>query len=302
MRIAILSRGPKLYSTRRLVEAARERGHSARIINHLRCYMNITADQPVIHYQGKELTKYHAVIPRIGASVTAYGTAVVRQFEMMGTHTLNHNTAIICSRDKFRVMQLLTKKGIALPTTGFAHSAGDVKDLINTVGGAPFVIKLPEGALGAGVALAETQNAAESVLMAFMGINADILIQEFIQESRGKDVRCFVIGDDVVAAMERRSANNDFRSNIHRGGTGKKVRITKELKNTALAAARAVGLSVCGVDVLRSDRGPMVLEVNSSPGLQGIETVTGIDIAGHIIEHLEQHVSNKNSGKQKDDE
>ncbi|NND65780.1 MAG: 30S ribosomal protein S6--L-glutamate ligase [Gammaproteobacteria bacterium] len=295
MRIAVLSNSSRLYSTKRLVVAGRERGHRMRVISYSRCYMNVTAEQPQVHYKGAILKPFDAVIPRISASLSDYGVAVVRQFQMLNSYCVNKPDAISCAHDKFRVLQLLAKKGIALPTTGFARSAFDVDDLIQTVGGAPFIIKLPQGSHGAGVALAETHKAAESVLTAFVGINANILIQEFIEESRGKDVRCFVIGDEVVAAMERSSTDDDFRSNLHRGGTARKVRLTKALRETALSAARLVGLNVCGVDVLMSNRGPMVLEVNASPGLEGIERVTGVNVADKMIEFIEvTHAENKN--------
>jgi ribosomal protein S6--L-glutamate ligase len=291
MKIAILSRNPKLYSTRRLVEAATERGHEARVVDVLRCYMNITSHRPSIHYKGEELTGFDAVIPRIGASVTFYGTAVLRQFEMMGTYPLNESVAISRSRDKLRSMQLLSRKGIGLPITGFADTPDDIQDLIKMVGGAPLVIKLLEGTQGVGVVLAETQKAAESVIEAFMGLKANILVQEYVKEAGGADIRCFVIGDKVVAAMKRQAKEGEFRSNLHRGGSASLIRITPEERSTAVRAARTMGLNVAGVDVLRSNHGPVVMEVNSSPGLEGIESATGKDVAGQAIQFIEKHAA-----------
>ncbi len=289
MNIAILSRGPKLYSTRRLAEAAKERGHHVRIINHLRCYMNINPVHPDVHYDGAALAEFEAVIPRIGASVTFYGTAVVRQFEMMGVYCLNESVAISRSRDKLRSMQLLSRRGIGLPVTGFAHSPDDTQDLIKLVGGAPIVIKLLEGTQGKGVVLAETDKAAESVIEAFRGLDAHILLQEFIKEAGGSDIRCFVIGERVVASMKRQALEGEFRSNIHRGGSATVVRITPEERSTAVRAAKIMGLNVAGVDILRSNHGPVVMEVNSSPGLEGIEKATDKDIAGMIIQFIEKN-------------
>jgi len=291
MKIAILSRNPKLYSTRRLVAAARERGHEARVIDVLRCYMNITSHRPSIHYKGEDLGDFDAVIPRIGASVTFYGTAVLRQFEMIGVYPLNESVAIVRARDKLRSLQLLSRKGIGLPVTGFAHAPDDVQDLIKMVGGAPLVIKLLEGTQGIGVVLAETEQAAESVVEAFMGLRANILVQEYIQEAGGSDIRCFVIGDKVVAAMKRQAKPGEFRSNLHRGGTASLVRITPEERSTAVRAAKIIGLNVAGVDILRSKHGPLVMEVNSSPGLEGIETATGKDIAGQMIALIERNAA-----------
>lgn len=295
MHLAILSRNAKLYSTRRLIEAAEERGHSARVVDTLRCYMNVTTSKPSIHYRGEELEPFDAVIPRIGASVTFYGTAVLRQFEMMGVYTLNESVAITRSRDKLRSLQLLSRKGIGLPITGFAHSPDDIPDLIRMVGGAPLVIKLLEGTQGIGVVLAETEKAAESVIQAFMGLKANIMVQEYIQEAGGADIRCFVIGDRVVAAMKRQAEPGEFRSNLHRGGSAELIKITPQERATATKAAKAMGLNVCGVDLLRSNHGPVVMEVNSSPGLEGIEAATGLDIAGQIIEYITRHAApNKN--------
>ena len=289
MRIAILSRNATLYSTRRLVEAARLRGHETKVIDVLRCYMNITSHAPTIHYKGDDLTDFDAVIPRIGASVTFYGTAVLRQFEMMGVVPLNESVAIARSRDKLRSLQLLSRRGIGLPVTGFAHSPDDVQDLIKMLGGAPLVIKLLEGTQGIGVVLTETDQAAESVIEAFMGLKANILAQEYIREAGGADIRCFVIGDKVVAAMKRQAKPGEFRSNLHRGGSASLVRITPEERSTAVRAASILGLNVAGVDILRSNHGPVVMEVNSSPGLEGIETATGKDIAGLMIQFIERN-------------
>ena len=291
MKIAILSRNPKLYSTRRLVEAAQERGHQAKVIDVLRCYMDITSHRPGIHYKGENLTGFDAVIPRIGASVTFYGTAVLRQFEMMGTYPLNESVAITRARDKLRSLQLLSRKGIGLPVTGFAHAPDDVQDLIKMVGGAPLVIKLLEGTQGIGVVLAETPKAAESVIEAFMGLHANILVQEYIKEAGGADIRCFVIGDKVVAAMKRQAKEGEFRSNLHRGGSAALIRITPEERSTAVRAAKTMGLNVAGVDILRSNHGPVVMEVNSSPGLEGIETATGRDIAGSMIDFIQKNAA-----------
>ncbi len=290
MKIAILSRNRELYSTRRLVEAAMERGHDVRVIDVLRCYMNITSSRPSIHYRGKVLEGFDAVIPRIGASVTFYGTAVLRQFEMMGVFPLNESVAITRSRDKLRSAQLLARKGVGMPVTGFAHNPDDIQDLLTEVGGAPLVIKLLEGTQGIGVVLAETQKAAESVIEAFMGLKANIMVQEFIKEAGGSDIRCFVVGGKVVAAMMRQAPEGEFRSNLHRGGHANLVRLTPAERSTAVRAARIMGLEVCGVDLLRSNHGPLVMEVNSSPGLKGIEEASGKDVAGIIIGYLEKRV------------
>ncbi|MCB1173871.1 MAG: 30S ribosomal protein S6--L-glutamate ligase [Leptospiraceae bacterium] len=291
MKIALLSRNKKLYSTRRLVQAAEERGHSIHVIDVLRCYMNITAHKPTIHYKGAVLHDFDAVIPRIGASITFYGTAVLRQFEMMNVYPLNESVAVTRSRDKLRSAQLLARKGIGMPVTGFAHNPDDIQDLLKEVGGAPVVIKLLEGTQGIGVVLAETGKAAESVIQAFMGLKANIMVQEFIQEAGGADLRCFVVGDKVVAAMKRQGPEGEFRSNLHRGGTASLVRLTPEERSTAVRAAKIMGLGVCGVDMLRSNHGPVVMEVNSSPGLEGIESASKKDVAGIIIEHLEKKVT-----------
>ena len=294
MRFAILSRKPGLYSTRRLKEAGEKRGHEVTIIDYLRCYMNISSLKPVVMYRGQPLEGIEAVIPRIGAQHTFYGTAVVRQFEMMGVFSANESQAITRSRDKLRCLQLLARNGIGLPVTGFAHSTKDVQGLITSVGGAPLVVKLLEGTQGIGVVLAETQKAAESVIEAFRGLQANILVQEYIQESGGSDVRCFVVGGRVIAAMERRARPGEFRSNLHRGGTATKARLSPEERSTAVRAAKAMGLNVAGVDILRSNHGPVVMEVNSSPGLEGIERATQIDVAGKIIDFLEKHAADGN--------
>lgn len=294
MKIAILSRKASLYSTRRLKEAGEERGHEMQVVDYARCYMNITSHRPAVIYQGEPLPKYSAVIPRIGASYTFYGTAVVRQFEMMGVYSVNESQAISRSRDKLRSLQLLARDGIGLPVTGFAHSTKDIDGLIKTVGGAPLVIKLLEGTQGIGVVLAETKKAAESVIEAFRGLNADILVQEFIKEAGGSDIRCFVVGNRVVAAMIRKAAPGEFRSNLHRGGSAEQIKITPEERSTAVRAAKSMGLNVAGVDILRSNHGPVVMEVNSSPGLEGIEKATGIDVASKIVDLIEKNV---NTGK-----
>lgn len=289
MRIGILSTNPRLYSTRRLVEAGKERGHTMRIIDHRRCYMNITSHSPGVHYKGEAITDIDAIIPRIGASVSFYGTAVVRQFEMMGVYSVNESVAITRSRDKLRASQLLARKGIGLPVTGFANSPDDTDDLLDFVGGAPVVIKLLEGTQGVGVVLAETKKAAESVIEAFRGLKANFMVQEFIKEAGGADIRCLVIGDKVVASMKRQGKEGEFRSNLHRGGSASLIRITPEERSTAVRSAKVMGLNVAGVDLLRSNHGPVVLEVNSSPGLEGIENATGKNVAGTIIEFIEKN-------------
>ncbi len=291
MKIAILSRNSKLYSTRRLVEAALERGHEPRVIDHLRCFMDMGTDNPSIHYKDEEFRPgdFDAVIPRIGASVTFYGTAVVRQFEMMGTYCINESVAITRSRDKLRSTQLLSRKGVGIPVTAFANSPDDVNGLIREVGGAPLVIKLLEGTQGIGVVLAETKKAAESVIQAFMGVKSNILIQEFIKEAGGSDIRCFVVGGKVIAAMQRTAPPGEFRSNLHRGGSAQLVKLTPAERSAALKASKVMGLNVCGVDLLRSERGPLIMEVNSSPGLGGIEESTKKDVAGMIIDFIEKN-------------
>jgi len=289
MKIGILSRNPKLYSSKRLVEAGEKRGHSMHVIDTLRCYMDITASKPVVRYQGSKLEGFDAIIPRIGASITNYGTAVIRQFEMMGVFCLTESVALGRSRDKLRALQLLSRKDIGMPATGFAHHVDNTKDLIKLVGGAPLVVKLLEGTQGRGVVLAETGKAAESVIDAFRELEADFLVQEFIKEAGGRDVRCFVIGNKVIAAMERTAQVGEFRSNLHCGGSAQITKLTALERKTAVKAAQTLGLRVSGVDLLRAQRGPLVMEVNSSPGLEGIETATGQDIAGAIIEYIESH-------------
>lgn len=295
MRIAILSRNKRLYSTKRLVEACKERGHTVDVIDVLHCYMDITSSRPAVRVKGKELPKYDAVIPRIGASVTFYGTSVVRQFEMMGTFSVNESVAIGRSRDKLRSMQLLSRKGVGLPRTGFARQPDEIKDLIKNVGGAPVVIKLLEGTQGIGVVLGETEKAAESIIEAFMGLDANILVQEFIKEAGGADIRCLVVGGKVVAAMKRQAQEGEFRSNLHRGGSAQLVKLTKAERETAVKAAKTMGLNMCGVDILQSANGPVVMEVNSSPGLEGIETATNLDVAGMVIEFIEKNARPNNT-------
>ena len=289
MKIGILSTNKNLYSTRRLAEAGVERGHEMPVINHKRCYMNITSHNPSIHFKGEAITSVDAIIPRIGASVSFFGTSVVRQFEMMGVYSVNESVAITRSRDKLRAVQLLSRRGIGLPVTGFANSPDDTEDLLKFVGGAPVVIKLLEGTQGVGVVLAETKKAAESVIEAFSGLKANFMVQEFIKEAGGADIRCFVIGDKVVASMKRQGKEGEFRSNLHRGGSASLIKITPEERSTAVRSAKVMGLNVAGVDLLRSNHGPVVMEVNSSPGLEGIETATGKDVAAMVIEFIEKH-------------
>jgi ribosomal protein S6--L-glutamate ligase len=288
MNIGILSISPSLYSTRRLLEAARERQHTANCVNYLRCYMDITSSKPRVLYSGKALT-FDAIVPRIGASYTFYGAAVVRQFEMMRVFAANGSQAISRARDKLRSFQILAREGIELPVTTFAHSIKDVDDLIE-IAGVPVVIKLLEGTQGMGVVLAETKSAARSVVMAFRQLDANILVQEFIEEAHGADIRAFVVGRRVVAAMERQAPEGECRSNLHRGGTAREIKITPEERAMAVRAARSLGLYVAGVDMIRSERGSLILEVNASPGLEGIETSTGKDVAGAIIDFLEKNV------------
>jgi ribosomal protein S6--L-glutamate ligase len=288
LKLAILSRNASLYSTTALREAAEKRGHEVKIVDYLRCYLNITSRRPTVQFQGRELEGFDAVIPRIGASHTFYGTAVVRQFELMGTFAANESQAITRSRDKLRSLQLLSRSGIGLPVTAFAHSTKDIDGLLETVGGAPVIVKLLEGTQGVGVVLAETKKAAESVIAAFRQLDANILVQEYIKEAGGSDIRCLVVGNRVVAAIERKGAPGDFRSNLHRGGSADKVKLSPEERSIAVRAARTLGLNISGVDILRSNHGPVVMEVNSSPGLEGVQTTTGVDVAGKIIEFLEK--------------
>ena len=291
----MLARNPRLYSHRRLVEAAEERGHEMRILNTLRCTMNITSHRPSILYNGETLTGFDAVIPRIGASITHYGLAVLRQFEMMGVWPLNESVAVGRSRDKLRSMQIFAKHGLGLPVTAFAHDPKQTDEVLKIVGGAPAVIKLLEGTQGIGVVLGETANSAKSVVEAFRGLNVNILVQEFIKEAGSSDIRIFVVGGKVVAAMMRTGAEGDFRSNLHRGGSAKMVKITPAERSTAIRAAKVMGLNVAGVDILRANHGPVIMEVNSSPGLEGIEAATGKDVAGQIIEFIEAKAKTGNT-------
>ena len=289
LKIAILSRSASLYSTDRLKRAAVERGHSVAVVDYLRCYMDITARRPKILFRGEEV-RPDAVIPRIGATYTFYGSAVVRQFEMADVFTLNSSDAISRSRDKLRSTQLLSRAGVGLPTTSFAHDSQDIKGILEVVGGPPVVVKLLEGTQGVGVVLAETRKAAESVISAFRQLDANFLVQEFIAEAGGADIRAFVVGDEIVAAMRRQGPPGEFRSNLHRGGRAEAIELTPNQEATALRAARAMGLNVAGVDLIQSSEGPMVLEVNSSPGLEGIEAASSIDVAGAIIDHIEDNL------------
>lgn len=300
MKIAMLARNANLYTHKRLKEAAEERGHQLDIIDTLRCYMNIATRRPEIYYNGEKLTGYDAVIPRIGASVTFYGTAVLRQFEMMGVYPLNESVAIGRSRDKLRSMQLLARDGVGLPVTTFAHDPKQTDEVLSLAGGAPIVIKLLEGTQGIGVVLADTDRSAKSVVEAFRGAGVNILLQEFIKEAGGTDIRAIVVGGKVVAAMKRTGAEGDFRSNLHRGGSAKVVKLTPEERATAVRAAKSMGLNACGVDMLRANHGAVVMEVNSSPGLEGVEKATGLDIAGKMIEFLEKNAkagATKTKGK-----
>lgn len=286
MKLAILSRNSKLYSTRRLVEAARDQGHSVRVLDPLRCYMRIASDGFSMRYKGKPISGYQAVIPRIGASITRYGSAVLRQFELMDTFTPNSSDAILRARDKLRCHQLLAAENIGLPTTVFGDNPDDTHDLLSMLGAPPHVIKLNEGTQGAGVMLTEKLSASRGVIEALRGLYANFLVQEFIEEARGADLRCFVVGGRVVATMKRQAPRGDFRSNLHRGGTAKGVRASVEEEDVAIRAARVLGLGVAGVDLIRSRRGPLVLEVNASPGLEGIEDATGVDVAGEVVAHV----------------
>jgi ribosomal protein S6--L-glutamate ligase len=286
MKLAILSRNSKLYSTRRLVEAARARGHSVRVLDPLRCYMRIASNGFSMHYKGKPIAGYDAVIPRIGASITRYGTAVLRQLEMMGSYTPNPSDAILRARDKLRAHQLLAAQGIGMPITVFGDNPDDTVDLLSMLGPPPHVIKLNEGTQGAGVMLTEKPSASRSVIEALRGLYANFVVQEFIAEAQGADLRCFVVGDRVVASMRRQAPEGDFRSNLHRGGTAEPVEASQAEKDVAVRAARGLGLNVAGVDLIRAQRGPLVLEVNSTPGLEGIEQVCTEDVAGAIIDHI----------------
>ncbi|MEX2366921.1 MAG: 30S ribosomal protein S6--L-glutamate ligase [Pseudohongiellaceae bacterium] len=304
MKIGILSRNRKLYSTRRLVEEANARDHEVRVIDVLKCYMNITANDPIVFYQVSaeivEPLQFDAVIPRIGASITNYGCAVLRQFEVGHVYSINESIAITRSRDKLRAHQLLARKGIGQPVTSYAHSARATDKLIESVGGAPLILKLTESTHGNGVLLAETKKAAEALINAFHGIGSDFLVQEFIKESGGSDIRCFVVGDKVIAAMQRKAVKGEYRSNLHRGGSAEVIKLRPDERRLALRAAKVMGLDLAGVDIIRSAHGPLVIEVNSSPGLEGIENATGINVAAKIIEYLEKDSKagpNKPTGK-----
>ncbi|MFC2187456.1 30S ribosomal protein S6--L-glutamate ligase [Peijinzhouia sedimentorum] len=288
MKIAILSRNPNLYSTRRMVEAAKARGHEAVVIDHLKCDIFIEPNDPHILYRGHRLEGIDAIVPRIGASVTFYGTAVVRQFEMMNVFSATESQSIVRSRDKLRSLQILSRAGLGMPKTAFTNYSNKEHNLVEEIGGAPLIIKLLEGTQGLGVVLAETRKAAQSVIEAFNGLKARIIVQEFIKESKGADIRAFIVNGEVVGAMKRQGKEGEFRSNLHRGGTASIIKLSRAEKAAALKAASVLGLAIAGVDMLQSARGPLIMEVNSSPGLQGIETATGIDIAGKIIEYIEQ--------------
>tara|TARA_B100001167_G_scaffold180777_1_gene137316 strand:+ start:2160 stop:3038 length:879 start_codon:yes stop_codon:yes gene_type:complete len=287
MKILILSRNKNLYSTRRIFNAGINRGHEVRVVDYLRCYMNITSRKPTVYYGGESLEKADAVIPRIGASQTFYGTAVVRQFETMGSYCVNSSEAITASRDKLKSLQILAQDGINMPVTGFASHTMDIEGVIEKVGSVPLVMKLLQGTQGQGIVLAETRKAAESVMSAFRQLEADILVQEFIKESSGTDIRALVVGDNVVAAMRRVAPEGEFRSNVHRGGRTEQIILNQEEEKIAVEAANVLGLRIAGVDLMRSKRGPLVLEVNSSPGLEGIEASSGVDVAGNIVRFIE---------------
>jgi len=300
MKIALMCRNVDLYSHQRFIEAGEERGHDMLHVNHMKCYIDIAASRPALHYGGNKLTSVDAVIPRIGASVTFFGTAVLRQFEMMGTYSICESVAITRSRDKLRSLQLLSRKGIGMPATVFAHKSGDPAELLKLMGGAPAVIKLLEGTQGKGVVLGETQKAAESLIQAFSGLNAQFLVQSFVKEANGEDIRCIVLGDKVVASMKRKGAEGDFRSNLHQGGTATPIRITPQERATAVKSAKIMGLGFCGVDLLRSSDGPQVMEVNSSPGIEGVEKATGKDVASMVIQYIERNAkpgATKTKGK-----
>jgi ribosomal protein S6--L-glutamate ligase len=296
MKIAILSRSKNIYSTGQLVEAAEKRGHEVLLLDHMKCVLVIEKGRPHIYYQGKEITGVNAVIPRIGASVTFYGTAVVRQFEMMKIFTAVESQALVRSRDKLRSLQILARAGIGMPKTAFANQTSDIDSIIDSIGGAPCIIKLLEGTQGIGVILAESKKVATSVIEAFLKLDAAMLVQEFIKEAKGADIRAFVIDGQVVGAMKRQAKEGEFRSNLHRGGSAELIQLTSEERATAIKAAKKLGLGIAGVDMLQSERGPLVMEVNSSPGLEGIQKATGIDIAGKIIEYVERNEFNGNEG------
>lgn len=299
MKIVILSRNPKLYSTQRLKESIEQAGHESIILDHLKCDLVIEKDRPQIHYKGEEIEDVDAVIPRIGASVTFYGSAVVRQFEMMKVFTAVESQALVRSRDKLRSLQILSRAGLGMPKTAFTNFSKEVEDVIDSVGGAPLIVKLLEGTQGVGVVLAPTRKAAESVIQAFHGMKARVIVQEFIKEANAQDIRAFVVDGKVVGAMKRQGKEGEFRSNLHRGGSGTLIKLSKEERQAAMTAARSMGLPVAGVDMLQSERGPLILEVNSSPGLEGIEKATKKDIAGSIIKYVERKVIDKNSRKER---
>ncbi|MEH0154990.1 30S ribosomal protein S6--L-glutamate ligase [Limibacter armeniacum] len=290
MKIAVLSRGKNLYSTKRLLEAIEAAGHESMLIDHTRGYMVMESGEPHVYLGAEQVKDVDAIIPRIGTSVTFYGSAMIRQFEMQKVYTTLGSLALVRSRDKLRSMQILSKHGIGIPKTAFAKHPSDIESLIQHVGGVPLIIKLLEGTQGLGVVLAETKSAAKSVMEAFYGVKANIIVQEFIKEAKGADLRAFVVGNEVVGAMKRQGKEGEFRSNLHRGGAGELVKLTRAEKSAAVKAAKALGLSIAGVDMLRSSRGPLIIEVNSSPGLEGIETVTGNDIAGKIVKFIEENI------------
>jgi len=299
MKIAILSRNPKLYSTSRLVEAGIARGHEVHVFDHTKCYIVNESREPNVYYGKEKITGFDAVIPRIGASVTFYGASIVRQFEMQKIFSTVKSVALTRSRDKLRSIQILSRENLSIPKTAFARNPKDIPHLIKTVGGAPLILKVLEGTQGLGVVLAETQKAAQSVIEAFMGMETNILVQEFIKEAGGADIRAFVINGKVVGAIKRQGIEGEFRSNLHRGGVSKKIKLKRAEINAAVKAANAMGLGIAGVDMLQSERGPLILEVNSSPGLKGIETSAGIDIASKIIEYVENNAGKKTKLKDK---
>lgn len=299
MKIAILSRNPNLYSTSRLIEAAELRGHEVRVFDHTKFYIVNEQQDPALYYGNEKIEGYQAVIPRIGASVTFYGAAIIRQFEMMKVFTTVKSVALTRSRDKLRSIQIMSRENLGIPKTAFARNPKDIPHLIRTVGGAPLIIKVLEGTQGLGVVLAETQKAAKSVIEAFMGMNTNILVQEFIKEAGGADIRAFVVDGKVVGAMKRQGKEGEFRSNLHRGGSSEMIKLKRAEKTAAVKAAAAMGLSIAGVDMLQSERGPLILEVNSSPGLRGIEESTGVDIASKIIEYCENSAGKKAKLKDK---
>lgn len=299
MKIAVLSRNSELYSTKRLIEAIKKRGHQAVLLNHARCYVVMEEANPHVYYGDHTIDDVDAIIPRIGASVTFYGSSIIRQFEMQKVYTTLSSLALVRSRDKLRSLQILSKAGVGIPKTAFTKYPKDIDSIIKQVGGTPLIIKLLEGTQGLGIVLAETKNAAKSVMEAFYGLNANVLVQQFVKEAKGADIRAFVVGGKVVGAMKRQGKPGEFRSNLHRGGTSEEIKLSRIEKQTAIKAAEALGLKVAGVDMLQSSRGPLVIEVNSSPGLEGIEKATGKDIAGSIIKFIEEQI--KQSDKKKKD-